>query len=54
MIWGGLPNLTWFVDQTKGLAGVYAGQVVPANDAKCVELSNLFQEGVYKMYNRKV
>ena len=49
MIWGGLPNLLWFIDRKKGLTGFYATQVVPPGDAKSVEMNNVFVEGIYGM-----
>ncbi|CAE7009272.1 hypothetical protein P3342_002988 [Pyrenophora teres f. teres] len=49
MTWGGYPNLTWFVDRTKGLTGLYASQVIPPGDSKSAEMSSLYQEGMYGM-----
>ncbi|KAF1915426.1 beta-lactamase/transpeptidase-like protein [Ampelomyces quisqualis] len=48
MIWGGLPNLIWWVDRKSGLCGLYAGQVLPPGDAKCASLTRQFEEGMYK------
>ncbi|KAH8733233.1 beta-lactamase/transpeptidase-like protein [Phaeosphaeriaceae sp. PMI808] len=50
MIWGGLPNLLWWVDRNAGLCGLYAGQVLPLGDAKCMSLARTFEEGVYAKY----
>ena len=49
MIWGGLPNLLWFVDRKTGLTGFYATQVVPPGDEKCVDMNSAFVEGIYDM-----
>ncbi|KAF2128336.1 beta-lactamase/transpeptidase-like protein [Dothidotthia symphoricarpi CBS 119687] len=53
MIWGGLPNLVWWVDLKTGLCGLYAGQVLPPGDAKCAALTRKFQEGIYEMYKQR-
>ncbi|KAF1850833.1 beta-lactamase/transpeptidase-like protein, partial [Cucurbitaria berberidis CBS 394.84] len=47
MIWGGLPNLIWWVDRKAGLCGLYAGQVVPPGDTKCAALHRTFEEEMY-------
>ncbi|KAF2652332.1 beta-lactamase/transpeptidase-like protein [Lophiostoma macrostomum CBS 122681] len=52
LIWGGLPNLYWFVDPTTGLAGLYAGQVVPYGDAKSAAVCRKFEAGVYELYEK--
>ncbi|KAF1839102.1 beta-lactamase/transpeptidase-like protein [Decorospora gaudefroyi] len=49
MVWCGLPNLSWWVDRESGVCGLYAGQVLPIGDAKCVSLARKFEEGIYKM-----
>ncbi|KAF1946994.1 beta-lactamase/transpeptidase-like protein [Clathrospora elynae] len=54
MIWGGLPNLVWWVDRKAGLCGLYAGQVLPPGDAKCAVLSRKFEKGVYEMYEENM
>ncbi|KAF2005382.1 beta-lactamase family protein [Amniculicola lignicola CBS 123094] len=53
MFWGGLPNLSWFVDRKTGLCGLYAGQVIPPGDAKCSELNSRFQEAMYERYHKQ-
>ncbi|KAI0399691.1 beta-lactamase/transpeptidase-like protein [Xylaria palmicola] len=50
MIWSGLPNLTWFVDRTSGICGLYAGQLYPPGDAKVGELLGMFEQGIYDMH----
>ncbi|KAF9694899.1 hypothetical protein EKO04_006903 [Ascochyta lentis] len=52
MIWGGLPNLIWWVDRKTGLCGLYAGQVVPTGDAKCAALDRQFEAGIYELYKQ--
>lgn len=48
MLWGGLPNLVWWVDRKSDLCGLYAGQVLPPGDAKCASVNRKFEEGMYK------
>ncbi|MCJ1397015.1 hypothetical protein MMC11_000207 [Xylographa trunciseda] len=50
LTWGGLPNLTWFIDRKVGLCGLYASQVIPPGDPKSVEMSGIFERAVYEMY----
>ncbi|KAF2031442.1 beta-lactamase/transpeptidase-like protein [Setomelanomma holmii] len=50
MLWGGYPNLIWWVDRKTGLCGLYAGQVLPPGDAKCVSLNRKFEEEMYKQF----
>ncbi|KAK7737320.1 hypothetical protein SLS53_006623 [Cytospora paraplurivora] len=52
MAWGGTPNLTWWIDRKAGLCGLYAGQVMPIGDAKCVELNKLFEREMYARYRK--
>ena len=55
MIWGGLPNLIWWIDRKTGLCGIYAGQVIPPGDAKCSGLQRKFEAGMYaKMVKEKL
>ncbi|MCJ1478910.1 hypothetical protein MMC13_007594 [Lambiella insularis] len=46
--WGGLPNLTWFVDREAGLCGMYGSQLIPSGDPKSIELSEVFERAMYK------
>ncbi|KAH7087523.1 beta-lactamase/transpeptidase-like protein [Paraphoma chrysanthemicola] len=50
MLWGGLPNLIWWVDRKAGLCGLYAGQVVPPGDAVCAALNRKFEAEMYRQY----
>lgn len=52
MIWGGAPNLIWWIDRATGLCGLYAGQVWPPGDAKCAVLDRKFEQGMYELYAR--
>lgn len=55
MIWGGLPNLLWWIDRKTGLCGIYAGQVTPPGDSKCCALHRKFEAGMYaKMTKEKL
>ena len=40
--WGGLPNLKWFVNRERGVAAVYATQVMPPGDPVNLRFSNEF------------
>ncbi|OTB03560.1 hypothetical protein M426DRAFT_12499 [Hypoxylon sp. CI-4A] len=48
--WGGLPNLIWWIDRETGLCGALFTNMVPAADAKIVELMRLFEKAIYKEY----
>ncbi|KAI9881153.1 MAG: hypothetical protein M1830_007131 [Pleopsidium flavum] len=45
--WAGLPNLFWWCDREKGVAGIIASQVLPFADAQVLELWVNFESGVY-------
>jgi len=45
--WAGLPNLFWWCDREKGVAGIIASQVLPFADAKVLGLWVDFESGVY-------
>jgi hypothetical protein len=53
MLWGGYPNLIWWIDRTTGLAGIYAGQVVPPGDLVCGELMRKWEEGAYGLFEKQ-
>ncbi|EUC44111.1 hypothetical protein COCMIDRAFT_99063 [Bipolaris oryzae ATCC 44560] len=48
MVWGGYPNLIWWIDRKTGLCGIYGGQVVPPGDAKVSGLQRSFEAGMYE------
>jgi len=52
MLWGGYPNLIWWIDRKTGLAGVYAGQVVPPGDLISGNLMRKWEEGCYEMFEK--
>jgi hypothetical protein len=45
--WGGLPNLFWWCDREKEIAGVIATQVLPFGDPKLLPLWFTVEAGVY-------
>jgi len=45
--WAGLPNLWWWCDRTKGVAGIICSQVLPFVDPKVVGLWHTVEAGVY-------
>jgi hypothetical protein len=53
MSWGGMPNLTWWIDREAGICGLYASQILPPEDPKSVEMSVLFEKTMYERYQRK-
>ncbi|KAF2012474.1 beta-lactamase/transpeptidase-like protein [Aaosphaeria arxii CBS 175.79] len=50
MIWGGLPNLIWWVDRKDGVCGLFATQLLPTGDSKCAVLNRQFTAGIYQLY----
>ena len=53
MTWGGMPNLTWWIDRKVGICGLYASQILPPGDPKSVEMSALFEKTMYERYRRE-
>jgi hypothetical protein len=53
MTWGGIPNLTWWIDPSVGICGLYASQILPLGDPKSVEMSALFEKTIYEWYRRE-
>lgn len=45
--WAGLPNLFWWCDREKGVAGIIATQVLPFADGQVLGLWVNFESGVY-------
>lgn len=45
--WAGLPNLFWWCDREKGVAGMIASQILPFCDAQLLGLWVQFESGVY-------
>ena len=48
LAWAGLANSYYWIDQTKGVAGVYATQVLPFFDEKAVQTFQAFETEVYR------
>ncbi len=48
MMWAGLANSYYWIDQTNGLAGVYITQIFPFADNKSLPLFYDFEKAVYK------
>lgn len=46
--WSGLPNLLWGVNRERGLAIMFATQVVPWADRKCWEVIGKFETAAWK------
>jgi len=46
--WAGLPNLWWWCDRKKGVAGIIASQVLPFADAKVLGLWFNIETGIYE------
>ncbi|RAR14327.1 beta-lactamase/transpeptidase-like protein [Stemphylium lycopersici] len=53
MLWGGYPNLIWWVDRKTGLCGLYAGQVVPPGDPTVAALNRKFEAFMYEMLEKE-
>jgi CubicO group peptidase (beta-lactamase class C family) len=51
--WGGLPNLTWWVDREGGVAATLFTQVVPAGDVQCREMILELEEALYRVKEGK-
>jgi CubicO group peptidase (beta-lactamase class C family) len=45
--WGGLFNCSYWLDRTSGIVGVFLTQVLPFYDARIVEATAGFEQGVY-------
>jgi CubicO group peptidase (beta-lactamase class C family) len=48
LTWAGLANSYFWIDPKRGVAGVYATQLLPFNDAKAVEAFAGFESAVYR------
>ena len=47
LAWAGLANTYYWIDQKKGVGGVYATQVLPFADVKSLPLFHAFESAVY-------
>ncbi|CAK7242626.1 MAG: hypothetical protein STHCBS139747_004122 [Sporothrix thermara] len=50
--WGGLPNLSWFVDRESGVAATLFTQVMPPGDALARKVSIELEEALYRIVNK--
>jgi CubicO group peptidase (beta-lactamase class C family) len=47
LAWAGLANTYYWIDQKKGIGGVYATQVLPFADTKALPLFYAFEKEAY-------
>jgi CubicO group peptidase (beta-lactamase class C family) len=47
--WGGINNTYFWIDQTRGVAGVILMQFLPFADPKALQLADAFERGVYRL-----
>jgi CubicO group peptidase (beta-lactamase class C family) len=47
LAWAGLANTYYWIDQKKGVGGVYATQILPFADTKSLPLFHAFESAVY-------
>jgi len=47
LAWAGLANTYYWIDQSKGVGGVYATQILPFADVKSLPLFYAFEKAVY-------
>ncbi|KAL8696750.1 MAG: hypothetical protein Q9201_007499 [Fulgogasparrea decipioides] len=48
LTWGGMPNLTWFIDRDADLCGLYASQLLPTGEPRSLEMREVFQKAMYQ------
>ncbi|SJZ75278.1 CubicO group peptidase, beta-lactamase class C family [Enhydrobacter aerosaccus] len=48
LAWAGLANTYYWIDQKKGVGGVYATQILPFADVKSLPLFHAFEQAVYE------
>ncbi|KAL2062722.1 hypothetical protein VTL71DRAFT_5794 [Oculimacula yallundae] len=48
LVWGGFPNLLWFIDRVGGMSGIYGSQLNPPGDIKTSELFVEWEKELYK------
>ncbi|KAL8721283.1 MAG: hypothetical protein Q9225_001987 [Loekoesia sp. 1 TL-2023] len=48
LTWGGMPNLTWFVDRKSDLCGLYASQILPYGEPRSLEMRDVFIKALYE------
>ncbi|THV08209.1 beta-lactamase [Dendrothele bispora CBS 962.96] len=48
MMWGGLPNLSWWIDRESDLYALYSTQLVPPGDKEIMKLGIKFEQALYQ------
>jgi hypothetical protein len=46
--WAGLANSYYWIDQKRGLGGVFATQILPFGDIKALPLFYEFEKAIYQ------
>jgi len=46
------PNIYWWMDHEAGISGIWATQLLPKGDRKCVALAGKFEQSVYQTAHR--
>jgi len=49
LCWGGLPNIKWFANRDRGVAGMYATQLLPPGDELSSGLATKFNQEVWRV-----
>ncbi|KAK7736597.1 hypothetical protein SLS53_007029 [Cytospora paraplurivora] len=52
VMWGGAPNIKWFLDREKGLCGFFGAAMLPSGDPTYVDVELEFEKAVYEMAGR--
>lgn len=52
VMWGGAPNLNWFLDRDTGLCGILEIQLKPYGDATVAELTKDFEKAMYELVGK--
>ncbi|RMZ86480.1 hypothetical protein DV736_g6294, partial [Chaetothyriales sp. CBS 134916] len=50
--WSGLPNLFWWIDRENGLAGMYAGQLIPPGDPLSLDTEAAWRKEMVHRFGR--
>jgi len=50
LTWNGMPNFIWAIHKEKGIAMVFATQLLPVDDEKTVELAMEFFRGAWERF----
>jgi len=53
LVWGGMANLVWFANRERGVAGIFASQVLPPGDARCFDLALQFIDHIFSLASNK-